>query len=327
MSLARTCLSLATAAALSFAPAPQAPAADPVKGGDALKLLPADSAIVVVVRMDKLLASDGFKKLRKEVPMIDKEFEAGFKKEFSVEVSNVAQIAVGFAVNGLGPVSVLQLKNPVKMDAIMKTRTAPRFEGDKGRVYEERKVGPYSVHHLQDEFGDSLCLIDDKTLMVGYAGRVSNALQAGDQRGLSERLHAALKVTDATPVVTVAVDVPVTFVGEARTMPIPGIDFEALIDAVSGITVTITETGDNVAVRGVALCKDAKAAQAMKTQGEATRKFMIDAPPEAMIPKEVSELCRKSKIAGNGNLVEATITVKTEDAVAMIKRVIAVEKR
>ncbi len=57
----------------------------------------------------------------------------------------------------------------------------------------------------------------------------------------------------------------------------------------------------------------------MKTQAETVRKETLEALKKAPdVPKEFSEFLAKGKIVTKGNLVEATVTMKVDEAVTLI---------
>src|SRR5437016_2375787 len=87
MTPVRTRTAVLSAILLALVLTARTPAADPARIED-LKYLPSDIGVVMSVRMDRLLASDVLKKLRKDTPIFLSEFEPWFKKEFGIEVSH-----------------------------------------------------------------------------------------------------------------------------------------------------------------------------------------------------------------------------------------------
>ena len=187
MSPARTCTAFLLAACL----AAPAHAADPT---DAARYVPKDANIVVVVKMDQLLASQGFKKLRQEVPNVDKEFEGGFMKEFGFEVSNVERMSMAIIAKQGRPIGVFQLKTAVKPDTVVKAASAPRFDGDKGTMFTQEKVGAMTVYVPNQEFREAFCFVNAKTIVYGKAKELKAVLEANAKPVLSEGLQTALKI-------------------------------------------------------------------------------------------------------------------------------------
>ncbi len=197
MFLPRTRTAIVTVALLALVLSSRTPAADPVQT-DVLKYLPADANVAMIVRMDRVLVSDGFKKLRKAVPMIDKEFESGFKKEFGFEVGNVVQMTAGFntrmpeGASAWGNVTVVQLKSPVKLDAFLKAQSEPRNDGGKPTTFTAEKVGKFTMYVPSKESkrgNEAFCAIDDKTFLGGKPASVKAVLEGDAKSGLNESLR------------------------------------------------------------------------------------------------------------------------------------------
>ncbi len=325
MSPERMCLAVLAAALLAAGQAAPARGAD---AADAARYIPADASAVVVVQGDQLLASEGFKKLRKEIPMIDQEFTGGFKKEFGFELSNVDRLSMGVKAKEGRPVGVFQLKSPVKAETVLKAASAPLSDGGKGTTYKEEKVGTMTIYVPDMEYREALCFVNDKTILYGRMKELKAVLEADKKPVLSDGLQAAIKAADPKATVMVAFDVKAILSAE-KPPPIPGVDFKAIVDSVNGGCFTVTDGGTDVLFRGVAVCADAKAVLEAKTQAEALRKFVIEqmkmAPPG--VPKGVLDLPGKVKIATKGNLCEATLTVKVDDAIDLIKATILGQPR
>jgi hypothetical protein len=311
------------AAALLAASAAPARAAD---AAEAARYWPADANVVVIVQMDQLLASDGFKKLRKEVPMIGEEFEGHFRKEFGFEIGNVERMSMGVQVKDGRPVGIFQLKSAVKAETVVKAASAPRFNGDKETTFKEEKVGTMTMYVPDKDYREAICFVNDKTMVYGRVKELKAVLEANKKPVLSDGLQAALKSADPKATVTVAMDVK-TVLSAEKPPTVPGVDFKAITDNVNGGSLTIQESGTDVLFRGIGVCKDDKGAEVAKNQAEALRKFVIEqmkmAPPG--VPKGVLDLPGRVKIGTKGNLCEATLTVKVDDAIALIKTMLLVE--
>jgi hypothetical protein len=310
-----------TAAVVAVGLCSQVRAADPVKGGDDFKYLPADTNLLFVVNMDQLVASDAFKKLRKEIPMFEKEAGKGFRGEFGFDMSNVDRMTMGGNVKSEGPVAFVRLKKPVTAEAIVKARSEPRFEGDKGTTFKEEKVGSFTVFVPDKEYRDAFCLVTADNLVHGRAKQLKAVLEANPKPALpSAGMQAALKEAETGATVTLVMDGKV--LTAEKPPPIPGVDFTKLADGVSGMSLTVKLGGGNVALRGVGVCKDEKAAEEGKKQTEAILKFlgeqMKNLPPNA-VPKDLLDLPGKVKITTKGNLGEATVTVKDEAVIAFLR--------
>src|SRR5262249_44661963 len=119
-------------------------AAAPPPLADDYRFWPPDSDILFVAHLDKLIASDPVKKLRKDIPEFDKGIE-GFRIEFGVPITEVERMAASGRMKGTG-LTVLHVKKAVKAADVVAAHKEPRFEGDKGRTYKEEKVGKLTLY-------------------------------------------------------------------------------------------------------------------------------------------------------------------------------------
>src|SRR5262249_3015528 len=62
---------------------------------DDFSLLPADANMVASIQLAKVVGTDAFKKLLKEIPDLNKEFDQNFKREFGVTVDGVERLTMG----------------------------------------------------------------------------------------------------------------------------------------------------------------------------------------------------------------------------------------
>jgi hypothetical protein len=288
--------------------APPAPAED-------FKWVPADSNIVVVVQMDKLLTSDSFKKLRKAVPDIDRNMEKGFREEFGFELSTVERMTVGGTFRKDEPMFVIRTRTALKAADIVKARS----DATRGNTeFKEEKVGTRTLHVASKDFEMSFCLLDDMTVVVGPAKTVKPLLADARKAGLGEALQAAAKAADMNATVVVLADFKSITAGHN-----PGPPFDAIHKAIEGTTGTAltVKVGPDVTVRAAAVCKDAAAAEAVKKAADAglmlVQGFLKDAGPK--VPKELLDVPGQVKTSVKGNLAEATVTVKDDVAIALVK--------
>ncbi len=216
---------------LLFVPSARILGADPTKESADLKYLPADTNLVFVIQMGELLASDGFKKLRKEIPEFDKEFGPSFRKEFGFEISNVKTMTFGGDVNSKGPVGVIQLKEPLKPETLLKGISTPRFEGDKN-TYKEEKLGKFTIFVPSEKYRETICLVNEKTIVYAKNEELKAVLMREKPAELSAGMAAALKNADL-PASVLMVANPNKAVKETKWIPpIPGMDYEKLKDEI-----------------------------------------------------------------------------------------------
>ena len=283
-----------------------------------LKYLPGNTNLFFVIRMDHLLASDSFKKLRKEIPMMEKDFDQGFRKEFGFEISNVELMVFGGHPQEGEPTGVVHLKTAIKAETVVNARKEPRYPGDKGTTFKEEKVGTLTLYVPDQEHRPALCMVNDKTMLVGRSKDLKEVLERNKPVDLSIGMLAALKAAEPATV-TVVMDAKVLTIGKPPMLP--GVDFAKVIDGTTGLSLTL-KVGSEVTLRGVAVCKDGQAAADVKKQAEALRDYAVkamQAGPPNVVPKEVVELPGKIAIAAKGSLCEATLTVKDDAVIGLIK--------
>jgi len=282
------------------------------------KLLPADSNLVAVIQMEKLLASDAFAKLRKAIPEIDKEgkgFDVEFRREFGFDIKALERMTIGGRVQDQ-PVMVLRLKTPVKAADVAKVRAEdPR---NKDVQFKEEKVGTHTLYVPSAEYRDAFCQLDDKTLLYGRAKTLKPLLEDAKNSGLGPVLQPVIKAADLKADVVLLMDLK--DVTSKEKLDLPGLDVKKVIDSTTGAYLTV-KVGPEVTVRGVALCKDAAAAEQVKKTADAGLGFFALAIKQGgdKVPKELVDLPGKVKTSTNGSNAEATVTVKDDVAVAFIK--------
>src|SRR5207249_235219 len=100
------------------------------------KYLPANTELLVVIRMDQLNASAAFKRLCKEFPTVEQDF-----KRFGLELANIQCVVAGGSNWTNGPqVEVIKLKNSVAPNVIVRAMGQPHFVTGKQTNYKEEKV-------------------------------------------------------------------------------------------------------------------------------------------------------------------------------------------
>src|SRR5262249_50987477 len=247
--------------------------------------VPDNANVMAVVRMDQLITSEGFKKLRKEIPELDKEFDSGFRKEFGFDVTNVERLMRAAAVKNDPPVGVFHLKKGVEAKDVLKAREERRGK------YKEEKVGAATLYVPEQEGDEAFTLPHDKTILFGPAKTLRAVLQRNKKAVVSDALTAALKEADPAATVSVVMNVKAALEADMPP-PIPGVDFDKIKAGATGAALTV-KVGTDVTLRAAAVCKDEKAAGEVKTQAEALQKFATDlmkkAPPGA-VPKDVLDL-------------------------------------
>jgi hypothetical protein len=324
MSPARSCPAV-LAALLVAALAARAPAAPLPKEND-FRYLPDNTNLFYVIRVDELLASDGVKKLRKEIPGLDKffEFESGFRKEYGLELSNVDRMIMGMSIKGSLPISVFRLKKAVDVQAVLKAREEAGFKFDKAIKYKEEKVGAVTWYVTDRELlPEAFCFPNETTVVFGFANDLRPVLERKKEPVLSAVLQAALKEADPRATITVAMDVR-AFIEGTKQLSKPDVDYDKFKEA-EGISLTIN-VGDDIALRGVLVCKDAMTAEKAQKQVEAYRTAglaKLKEMPPGMFAKGALDLPSKVKLSTRDNLVEAAVSLSTDLVIDSFKLRIA----
>ena len=308
------CLLLGLGASGVAAPAPPS-----INVDNELKFIPVDANVIVVARLADLVANESFTKLRKQVPTMDREFGVNFRSEFGVDITNVEFVLFGGNVKQ-EPVAVLRLKEAVTADAIRKTHETPRFQGDKGRTFKEVKVGTYTLFEPDAGFNQAFCLLDAKTLVMARTTDLKRALDRNKKPDFTPEMQAALALLDPKLLISGALDLKSIAAGEKNALPIPGIDAAKVLDSTSSLAFSV-RLGKDVHFRGIALCKDEKAAGVVKEQGAAlisTLTEMLKKAPNKP-PKEVIDLAGQIKLSTRGNNAEASLVVPADTVVTLLK--------
>src|SRR5262249_30180088 len=160
-----------------------------------------DSNVLLVVRLDQLLASRAFGKMRRAHVAIRFMEEEGFRQTFGFGTANVERIVVGF--NNKHPdryVSVFHLNGAIKAETILKAKAS-----DPEQKLIEEKVGSFTLHAPAK--GEGFCLVDDRTLLKRGARELRAVRARPGPAALSAGLKEALKQAAPAATLTLAVDI------------------------------------------------------------------------------------------------------------------------
>ena len=302
------------------------PAAPLPKEND-FRYLPDNTNLFCIIRVDELLASDYLKKLRKEIPEIDKEFgevESLVRKEYGLEISNVDRMTMGTRLGKTGtrPISVFRLKKAVDVKAVLKAREGAGLKGGRALEYKEEKVGAVTWYVSTEKvLPEAFCFPNQTTVVFGSAHDLKPVLERNREPGLSATLQAALKEADSGATLMVALDVKAGFDALKPLLDLFKVHAERP-EAIDAGSLSI-KVGNDVALRGVVVCKDARAAEKVRKQAEAFRTAELaklkEVPP-GTFPKGVLDLPTRVKLSTRGNVVEATASLSPDLAIDRFKR-------
>jgi hypothetical protein len=288
------------------------------------KVVPAEANLVIVLQMDKLVATDAYKKLLKEIPPIQNELEKKFRGEFGFDLSNVERMTVAGKVQTDG-MHVIRCKSALKPADIVKARAEPRFKDDKGMTFKEEKIGTRTLYVPSEDYAPAFYLLDDKTMVAGKAKYLKPMLEDPKKMGLPTSLQSAARTADMDATVVILLD-PRSLTAGKQAAPPPFDAVHKAMEDMTGAAITV-KVGPEVMVHGKASCKDAAAAEAAKKAADAglmaVGAFLKQADMTGTkIPKEIIELPGKVKTSTKGDVAEATIAVKDDTAIAFLKALV-----
>jgi hypothetical protein len=316
MFILRTRALIPSIALLALALAPPALATDEPDSADDFKYLPADTDLLIMIRMDQLNAGDTFKKLCKEFPTM----EQGIRKEFGLEFANVQRIV------GNDKVLVIYLKNGITPETIAKAMGEPRFPKDKATTFKKETVNSLTVYVPETGDREAFCLVNDKTLVMSDTKLLKDVLARDKAPGLAPGLRAALKESDSTATVTIAMGSTGLRVGckgpliRQEIMTRTGVDIYELKTPILGVFLTAKVDRD-VSLRGVVVCEKGQSAEEYKKFAAAIRAYGSKRMKELSLPKNLIEAMDKIQLSAKDNLAVATLTVTDDVAIAFIKAV------
>jgi len=293
---------------------------------DELKYVPDGANAIFSVRVAEGLASDGFAKLKKQIPDIETKGFAEFKKDFGFDLTNVERMTGGGKMDeGGGPVMVMTLKQPVKAEDVKKAREEPRYKGDKGTTLKETKVGSFTMYEPEkDEYREAFCLVSDKVLVVARAKQLKPVLERNKAPEWSAGIQAGLKQADFSAAMCSVVDTASLQKDlKGKPSPLPGVDPEKAIQAMNAVVITGKLAGADLNLRVAAVCKDAAGAADVKKQADEALKLLApmakamaqNLPPEM---REAGDLPEKIKTAVSGDVAEMTLAVPQDTGVKLL---------
>jgi hypothetical protein len=275
-----------------------------------------DANVLGVIRLDQLLASDLFKKLlHSQMGPFGFYFSpVGSASAIGFGIDTGKRLILSGNTDHLDRfIGAFHLHGGIKADMILKRKA--HFSQQK---LMKEKVGSFTLY-APAEGGEGFSLLDDRTLLVSGGKELKEVLARKRPANLSAGLRDALKHADPGATVTLALDMSAL---PADKPALPGVDLKKVIDGARAAVLTIKISGHDITLYAAAVCKDARGAAAVQKQAEAFRAFLVKqagtAPPSAK-PKEIAELLGKVKFATKGTLIETTLTVKDDTALALLK--------
>jgi hypothetical protein len=172
-------------------PAAAAPADD-------LRFLPADTQIVLFLRVDDLLANRENVELPRELrPLarLEEEAEKAVRAEVGTSLANLESLLVGGSVKG-DPLEVVRFREPVKVSDILAARRQPRDKGDKATAYKEDRVGTFTIYAPDRQDVDAFCAFEPKGVLLARPMVLGAVLGRGKRPQFGADMEAALELVD-----------------------------------------------------------------------------------------------------------------------------------
>jgi len=306
-----------------------APAAPPPVDDD-FKYFPPECDLLVVVHMDKAVASDPVRRVTKDIPDAAKGLEE-MKKDIGVGLADIERLSMGVRAREDNALMVVRTNKAVKAADILATFRQKRFPSDKEHAYKEVKVGERTLYEADQPDLPSFCLIGDRTLLVAEVKVLKPALERGGKGEVPAGLRKGLAQVDQQATLYFVADLKHVVAEDPKALPgandLPG-GFNARTSLADTETLTGSLTlGETITGRMAALCKDEKAATALKADVDKGLAGLAGelkelADKNTRIPKDLVVLPGLVKTSAGGNAVRGEWSLKSDTVVTTIKALV-----
>src|SRR5579884_3971041 len=301
-------------------------AAPPVE--DDFKYSPSGTGMVVVMHLDRVLASPVFKQLRKD----DKDFDKSVDKlpeGLGVAAADVDRLT--FFPHQDESLLVIRPHKAVKAADVEANFKKPRFEGDKEATYKPVKAGAYTMYEPDMPSRPAFCLVDDRTLLIAEAKALKPVLERKAAPEMPAALRKGLAQVDQKAATYFVADHQTLDAFLASGFLAPegkypgGVDAKKMWAGTEVLTGSLSFGDREVAGAMAAACKDDKAAAALKGDSEKVRDGLIakvkDIPGA---PPAVLTFLGMVKPEAAGAVTRGRMNIKNEDVVAIFKAVFGI---
>jgi hypothetical protein len=296
-------------------PAPAFAAKEPGLAND-FKYLSSGTELLIILRMDQLSTGDALNKLCKAFPTLEK----GFRRDYGLGSDGIKCIVEGSGLWTTAPtVRVIHLNKAVAPELIAKAKDEPT-------TYKKEKLNTLTVYVPETGDGEGFCFVNDKTLVVSEPKVLKVVLARDKAPTLPPGLQAALKASEPTSTLTVAID----FAGFTGGCKFPlirheilkrtGFDVYQIKARLVGASVT-AKAGREVSLRALVVCEQGKPADDYQRFGEAIRAYASKEMKKASQPKDLLEAVNRIQFSTKGSLTEARVTVKDEVVIPALRAV------
>lgn len=263
------------------------------------KFFPANTEIVLSVRVDEIMSSEVFKQIKQEFPDLEKMLESdGLGEEMGLSLEDVSHVVVAANVTAGNPegVGIVKLKKPTTAESLLAKLKQPSKP-------QQSSVGRHTMYGRRDT---GFCLVDGDTLLVGPDKFVREILQHDKTPELSEVMKALLKQVDFSKTVAAGVTLKGVSPQIAGAMgKNAGIDpnmIEQFRKSIDGLVLQVGLAAD-VEMSATVICPDAKQAGELSTQ---LTQVLTPLKQDQQVKDDIKKLLEKISISATGSNVVIT---------------------
>ncbi len=280
-----------------------------------LTYLPANSQMVASLKVQELLNSKVYRDIKNEFPQLG-QLTAGLdqlEKEIGLPLGDIDTVLIGSNMNSMGGrnegVFIVRTLKEVKASDLLGRMKESGFT--------ESKVGRYTLH---EKGTHAFCVLEPKRVLYGEPAPVKSVLQRNKQPDLPPELAAALKDTDFTQTVALAMSIkalpnqPRPGMGAGGFPGLP-VNPQAQFKDVEAMSLQAS-VGADIAWRVSLHFKDAKGASDAKTKAETDLQTLKQFPG---LPAAAVELMNTITFQVKGSRLENTGRIDVGKILTMAK--------
>jgi hypothetical protein len=274
---------------------------------DPLRYLPDDSAVVWSLRVNDLMKSPLYARLKKEVPDGDKQLAKAndFVSDYlALSIDDIDRVVT--VIDPKRPHTVVVGRKPFDI-----AKMVEHAEKQQKTKFKEMKVGKYSVYQQDDmgkrEFPLGLCVPEPNILLVASPSVLRTILPRGARPALTDTMQAAVKRADWKQ--------PFVLVGDAQTLKarfpqeLEGAHRTNATYKIESLILTIRMKSDEVRADAVLVCGDEPSADKLQKAADGFVALMLAGMDES-VPKEVKDAFQAVQVSAKGKEVQAEMAVK-----------------
>jgi hypothetical protein len=295
---------------------------------DDIKFLPDGCQLVASLNVQELRASATYQKVKRK-------YTETTRTSFSRMEENLANHF------GLGPADITKVllggefsKLPPDFTVVVKTRKAARAEEILNKnggetFFKKEKIGPYLMYISQevmkaaaeDYLPDAFAVVNRTTLVIGPAASVRKVLERNGQPQFSASLQAALKKTDTSRTLVMAVGKVPEGLRKILEDEVPKPLASTLkwLDRLQGGSLEV-QAGSSIDVQVQGIFSDPKVAKETKKN---VASLIALAKNFRVVPRDWSVILEAIKARVQGDTVTWTVTVDADQAIKIAEEKLA----